>query len=133
MAVVLTFSASVLAFAVTGCAIVCGPVHTVPPQRLRVMADSPATYTIRVVTGDAEKTDSPVPPDGHVAFGVPIWSRYCTPYLFGVIKLGSPTPVEKRRAIRVMHGEKVIQKLSADDIARRPVDAEGYHILRVGE
>jgi hypothetical protein len=95
------------------------------------MAASPGMYTIRVVTGDAENPDTPVPADGRVEFDVPIGSRYCTTYLFGFIKLGSTTPVEKRRVIRVMRGKEVVQKLSADDIARRPVDAEGYHILRI--
>jgi hypothetical protein len=57
--------------------------------------------------------------------------RYCTPYLFSVIKLGSPTPVEKRKVIQVMKGKRVIRKLSADDIARLPQEADSYRTLRI--
>ena len=115
----------------TGCAIVCGPVHTVPPQKLHVMAASPSIYTIRVATGDGANADSPVPPDGRVGFDVPIGSRYCTSYLFGFIKVSSPTPVEKRRVIWVMRGEKVVRKLSAENIAKMPADSNGYRILKM--
>jgi hypothetical protein len=95
------------------------------------MAAKPVAYAIRVVTGDKEHLDTPVPPDGRVAFDVPVGSRLCTPYLFGVIKVGWPTPVEERRVIRVMRGERTVRKLSARDIARLPADAEGFHTLRV--
>lgn len=95
------------------------------------MASSPSAYTIRVSTGNDEHTNTPVPVDGRVSFVVPIGSRYCTPYLFGVIKVGWSKPVEKRKVIRVMRGEKMIRKLSARDIARLPADTEGYHTLKL--
>jgi len=114
-----------------GCAIRCGPVQTVPPQRVHVVAVSPAAYVVRVVTEDKEQIDTPVPPDGRIAFDVPVSSRNCTPYLFGVIKVGWPTPVEECRVIRVMRGERTVRKLSARDIARLPADADGFHELRL--
>lgn len=114
-----------------GCAIHCGPVQTVPPQKLHVMAATPSIYTVRVVTGDKEHIDTPVPPDGRLAFDVPVGSRLCTPYLFGVIKVGWPTPVEERRVIRVMRGERTVRKLSARDIARLPSDADGIGALKI--
>jgi hypothetical protein len=117
----------------TGCAIVCGPVHTLPPQRLHLIAASPSIYTIRVIAGEEFKTDTLVPPDGRVAFDVPLGSRYCTSYLLGFIKVDSPTPVEKRRVIRVMRGEKAVRKLSAEDIAKLPADFDGYHILKMDD
>jgi hypothetical protein len=115
----------------SGCAIRCGPVHTVPAQKVHLIAPSPSDYSVRVITGEAEHTHTPVPANGRVSFDVPIGSRYCTPYLFGVIKVGSPTPVGERRVIRVMRGERVVRKLSASDIARLPADTEGYRMLRV--
>lgn len=115
----------------SGCAIRCGPAHTVPAQKVHVVALSPSDYSVRVITCDGAHTDTSVPADGRLSFDVPIGSRYCTPYLFGVIKVGSSTPVEKRRVIRVMRGERVIRRLSASDIARLPADAEGYSILRI--
>jgi len=93
-----------------------------------VITSSPNEYTVRIVTGQNEQADTPVPADGRVSFDVPVSSRYCTPYVFGVIKVGWPRPVEDRRVIRVMRGEKVIRKLSASDIARLATDAEGYGI-----
>ena len=130
-ALAVVLSVTVLAPAVmgTGCAIVCGPVHTVPPQRLHVMAAAPDAYTIRVVARDGEKVDTPVPADGRVTVDVRIWSGRCTPYLFGFIKLKSATPLEKQRVIRVMRGQKVLRKLSADDIAKLPGGPDGYHDL----
>jgi hypothetical protein len=86
-----------------------------------------------VAAGDGEKRDTPVPANGRVSFDVPIGSRYCTSYLFGFIKVSSPTPVEKRRVIRVMRSEKVVRKLSAEDIAKLPADSEGYHTLKLKE
>ena len=133
MAVLPISSALALSITVTGCAVVCGPVQTVPPQRLQVTAPTPAIYTIRVATGDGEKRDTPVPANGRVAFDVPIGSRYCTSYLFGFIKVSSPTPVEKRRVIRVMRSEKVVRKLSAEDIAKLPANSDGYHILKMDD
>ena len=65
-----------------------------------------------------------------MAFDVPLSSRYCTPYLFGVVRMGWPTPVESRRVIRVMKGDKMVGKMSANDIARLEVDADGYRIWR---
>jgi hypothetical protein len=127
----LIVAALCLAIGVAGCAIVCGPVHTVPQQKLQVMASSPAIYTIRVTTGEGDGTDTPVPPDGRAAFEVPIGSHHCTSYLFGFIKVSSPTPVEKRRVIRVMLGEKVVRKLSAEDIAKLPANSDGHHILKM--
>ncbi len=76
-------------------------------------------------------TVTPVPANGRVSFDVPIGSRYCTPYVFGIIKVGAPTPVAERRVIRMMRGAKVFMKLSASDLARLPVDNEGYRTLRI--
>ncbi|MCW5550557.1 MAG: hypothetical protein KIS67_00180 [Verrucomicrobiae bacterium] len=95
------------------------------------MAAIPTAYVVRVVTGNKQHIDTPVPPDGRVAFDVPVSSRLCTPYLFGVIKVGWPTPVEERRVIRVMRGERTVRRLSARDIARLPADAEGFHAVRI--
>ncbi len=130
----LAFLAATAAIAmVAGCVIVCGPIHTVPKQKLHVMAPAPSIYTIRVAAGGGGRTDTPVPANGRVAFDVPIASRYCTSYLFGILKVTSQTPVEKRHVIRVMRGDKVERKLSAEDISRLPVDSDGYHVLKMND
>jgi hypothetical protein len=65
-----------------------------------------------------------------VTFDVPVSSRHCTQYFLG-IRVHRPTPVEKRRVIQVVRGDKVVRKLSADDIARLPTDSDGYHVLQI--
>ena len=77
------------------------------------------------------QVEAKVRADGRVKFDVPVYSRHCTQYLLGVIKVHSATPVEKRRVIRVMKDGKVVRTLSAADIAQLPVDAAGYHVLRL--
>jgi hypothetical protein len=121
-----------LALIQSGCAIACGPLRCPPPQKLHVVTPSPSSYTIRVVDDILDKHfDTSVGTDGRVEFDVPVYSRHCTQYLFGAIKIHSPTPVEKRRAIRVMKDGSVVRRLSAADIAKLPVDGDGYHALRL--
>lgn len=129
--VLLSCLAATLPALAPGCSVRCGPVQTVPPQKLHVIAAMPTAYVVRVVTGEKKHIDTSVPPDGRVAFDVPVSSRLCTPYLFGVIKVGWPTPVEERRVIWVMRGERTVHKLSARNIARLPADAEDFHELRM--
>jgi hypothetical protein len=111
----------------TGCAIACGPLRSPPPQKLKVDALSPAAYRIRVVDF-AASYETQVPENGQVSFDVPVVSRHCTQYFLG-IKVHSATPVEKRRVIQIVKGDNVVRKLSADDIAKLPIDPDGYHIL----
>ncbi len=113
-----------------GCAIHCGPMHTVPPQKIHLIATVPGDYAIRI-TDREEQPDLPVPPDGRVSFDVPIGSRYCTPYLFGVLKVGWSTPVEKRRVIEVVRGQQVLRRLSASDISKLETDPDGFRILKL--
>jgi hypothetical protein len=108
---------SILALTQSGCAVHCGPIQTVPSQKVHLIAPSPSAYSIRVVTGDDTHLETPFPADGRISFEVPIGSRHCTPYLFGVVKVGWPTPVHRRRVIHLMRIERVVRKLSASDIA----------------
>jgi len=119
-----------VALVAPGCAIRCGPIHTVPPQKIQIVAAVPGDYAIRIATRE-EQPDIPVPPDGRIAFEVPIGSRYCTPYLFNVLKVCWSTPVEKRRVIAVVRGQKVLRRLSANDISKLETDSDGFRILRV--
>jgi len=76
--------------------------------------------------------DTPVAADGRVRFEVPVYSRHCRPYLFGIVPLNKPTPVEERRVIQVLRDGRIVRKLSANEIARLPADAEGYSLLEIG-
>lgn len=126
---ILLFGVCVLAALASGCAVACGPLRSPPGQKLHLDARTPTDYQIRVVDHD-ERFETPLPADGRVAFDVPVASRHCTQYFLG-IRVHSPTPVEKRRVIHVVRGDKVICKLSADDIARLPTDSDGCHVLQI--
>lgn len=123
---------SVLCVALVGsvCAIRCGPMHTVPPQKIHLDTTVPGDYAIRI-TAREEQPDIPVPPDGRITFEVPIGSLYCTPYLFNVLKVCWSTPVEKRRVIAVVRGQKVLRRLSASDISKLETDPDGFQILKL--
>lgn len=66
--------------------------------------------------------------DGRVVFDVPRLPRGCDVYLFGVIKTSDGSP-ECNPAIHVLRGDKVLLRLSLQQLAQLPLDAEGYHIL----
>ena len=121
--------ACALAALASGCAVACGPSRSPPPQKVKVDARSPSEYRVRVVDyGDS--FDTLVPTTGQVDFDVPVASRHCTQYFLG-IRVHSPTPIEKRRVIQIVKGDRVVRKLSASDIAKLPLDLDGYHILTV--
>lgn len=119
-----------VALVAPGCAMRCGPTHTVPSQKIHLFTTVPGDYAIRITAREGQP-DLPVPPDGRVSFDVPIGSRYCTPYLFGVLKVGWSTPVEKRRVIAVVKGEKVLRRLSVSDISKLETDPDGFRILKL--
>jgi len=129
MRVFTMFLAWLLAALASGCAIACGPLRSPPPQKLKVDAPSPGDYRVQAVDY-GESFETQVPTNGQVGFDVPVASRHCTQYFLG-IKVHSATPVEKRRVIQIVKGDKVVRKLSAHDIAKLPVDPDGYHILEV--
>lgn len=112
-----------------GCAVACGGSRYPSPQKLHILTDFPASYTIRVMAH--EPIDTPVPADGRVAVDVPIFSRQCRQYLFGVIRLTPEHHIERERVISLVRGAEVIQTLSAADITKLPTDAEGYHTLKI--
>jgi hypothetical protein len=117
-----------------GCVTACGPGRHPPPQKLQIVAPSPASYTVQVLPTHQypdEPVATPVPSDGRVQFDVPINTPHCKQYLFGVIRLNPDGRPEAKRRIRVMEGKKTVRKLSVDDISKLPADAEGYHLLKL--
>jgi hypothetical protein len=124
--------ALVVTFTESGCVIACGPARTVSPQRLSVIAPSPNSYTIRVHSDAGAPIDTPVPLDGRVAFEVPVTSRESTVYCFGLPVHHHPPP-DTLRVIRVMRDDRTVNRFSAQDIGRLPLDADGYHILKIDQ
>ncbi len=118
------------AFTQTGCGTACGPIRTVPGQRLSLAAPSPSSYTIRVQPDVGAPIDTPVPNDGRVSFDVPVTSRDSTIYCFGLRVYHYPPP-DTLRVIRLMRDDRTVRKLSARDIGQLPTDADGYHVLKI--
>lgn len=122
----------VLAVALTqsGCATACGPVRSVPTQKLSLVTPTPASYIVRVHPDTGAPIDIPVSQDGRLTFDVPVTSRDSTIY-FLLLPVYHYPPPDTVRAIRVMQGDRTVRRLSARDIARLPTDTDGYHELRI--
>jgi len=119
-----------VAFIQSGCGTACGPIRTVPAQRLSLVAPSPSSYTIRVRPDYGAPIDTAVPTDGRIAFDVPVTSRDSTIFCFGLPVYHYPAP-DTLRVIRVLRDDRTVRKLSAQDIGRLLADTDGYHILRI--
>jgi hypothetical protein len=114
----------------SGCGTACGPVRTVPPQRLALVTPTPDSYTIRVCPKVGAPIETRVPPDGRVVFAVPVRSRASTVLCFGLPVYHYPPP-ETLRVIQVVRDQRTVHTLSAQDIDRLPTDADGYHLLMI--
>jgi hypothetical protein len=119
------------AFIQAGCVTACGPVRSVPPQQLALVAALPATYVIRVDPDLGAPVDTPVPADGRVTFDVPVTSRNSTIYCFGLLPLYHYPPPETLRVVRVTRDNRTVRKLSAQQIGQLPTDGNGYHVLKI--
>ena len=78
----------------------------------------------------ADATDYPVPADGRVTIEVPPLERGCAWYLFGFIKVKDHSPYDVK-AIHVTKGQKVLSKLSLNQVAKLPVDDAGYQLIKI--
>lgn len=110
----------------SGCVTALRPANQPSQQKLRVEASTPQEYMIRV----AEKTDYTVPADGRVIVDVPHLERGCAMYLFGAVKVKDHSPYDVP-AIHIKRGNHTIRKLSLNDLAKLPVDDEGYRLVKL--
>jgi len=121
-----SLTALFIVLSATGCACHLYPYNTPSQHKLRVQADSPASYVIRV----ADEQAYPVAPDGRVTFDVPSLPRGCNVYLFDVIKISDGSS-ENLRAIQLLRDGKVLRRFSLKQLAKLPTDAEGYSTVKV--
>jgi hypothetical protein len=109
-----------------------GCVHTNKPynppsqEKLRVQSQTPEQYIIRV----ADQIDYLVSPDGGVLVNIPRLERGCATHLFGLLQIIDSSPYNVQ-AIQVRKGERIIRKLSLNDLAELPIDGAGYHLVKV--
>src|ERR1017187_1657155 len=102
-----------------------------PPfqQRLRIIANAPERYTVRV-----QSNDYTVPADGLVVFKMGM-AQGCSVYLFNRIPIrGTPSPT-KEKSISIMIGASLVQRLSIRDISTLPTDSDGvpqFHVAGGG-
>jgi len=110
----------------TGCVYALHPYNQPGPERLHLVSKRSGALLIRVEGHD----ETLVPADGRVEINVPRLPRGCSVYLFGLIKMGDGSP-ERVRAIQVVRDEKVVRKLSLDDIHNLPLEPDGYRTLKL--
>ena len=97
-------------------------------QRLRIVANSPERFTVRV-----QSSDYHAEPDGQVSFDVAIRHRGCSVYLFDLIPISKVPDPEKEKVISVMISGTPIRRLSFGELSKLPVDSAGYHQLAISE
>jgi len=116
----------VLCVLLCGCVTVLHPYNQPSKEKLRLQSPTPQQYTIRV----ADKTEYQVAADGRVTVDVPQLERGCATYLLGVVKV-KDSPSEDVPAIHLKKDGRIVRKLSLNDIAKLPVDDEGYRLVKV--
>jgi hypothetical protein len=117
---------AVLCILLSGCLTALHPYNQPTQAKLRLLSAKPEQYTIRV----ADTTDYSVDGDGRALVNVPQLERGCATYLFGIVKVKDSSS-EDVPAIHVQKDGRIIQKLSLNDLAKLPVDSEGYRLVRV--
>jgi hypothetical protein len=99
--------------------------------RLRLAAQSPRQYVVRLETGGIK--DYPVPADGRVTLEVPGARPRCQVYLFNWIRVGGGADPSKLWRIEVLAGGKSVRTLPLDELLRLPMDPSQDHVLRLAE
>jgi len=114
-----------LAIVFCGCVTALRQSNIPSQEKLRVQSPMPEKYLIRV----ADKTNYEVASNGCVIVDVPILEHGCTMYLLGIIKVMDSSP-SNLSAIHLNKGHQTVRKFSLNDIAKLPIDNEGYHLVK---
>jgi hypothetical protein len=112
----------------TGCAYRLPPFVPPTQERIRIVADAPEQYVVRVNMDTI--TNYNVPRDGRVAIGVPAY-RTCGVYLFGIVKVRSENEPFPSWSISVTRGGVIVRKVSLRKLTELAMDPSGYHMLKV--
>ena len=114
-----------------GCTYALHPYNAPSQQTLKIVAPVPQNIIVRVDDGFGEThKDYAVSPDGLVRFDVPALPRGCAVRLFNVIKIADSRS-EDVRAIHLVKDDKVVRKLSLNDISKLSVDSQGVRLMKV--
>lgn len=113
----------------SGCAYVL-PLATRPTDvKLRVQTSHPENHIIRV-TAFEPPSDYPINSDGTVSFTVPQFRRGCSIYVLGAIKVADGRP-ERLRVVEVRNEKRALRRLSLNQLAKLPEDANGYRTIKL--
>lgn len=110
---------------VSGCVSVDKPFNQLAEEKIRIVSATPQLYTIQV----RDSSVYPVPADGRVILNIPRLERGHASYLLGFIKTCESSPYNVR-AIAVKMEKNIVRRLSLNDLAGMPVDAEGYRLIK---
>ena len=113
--------------ALAGCALAL-PAYNEPfDEKVQVISPSPAEFEIRVVGGEIPPVQ--VGNDGRAIVYIPVLPRECSTLILGVrVKDRS---VEARKVVEFVRGGQVVERLSINELRRHPVNAAGYHELKL--
>src|SRR6476620_11844455 len=81
----------------TGCAYALQPVILPSQYRLKVAANTPTRYSVRLRVPTPH--EYPVPADGRVTLDIPAYRPGCKVYIFGGIKIGGASDPFTARAV----------------------------------
>jgi len=118
-----------LTFSLGGCAYRLHPPSLPYQQHLKVVADAPETYVLRLRV--RESIDYKTPQDGRVTFEIPAYRAGCSVYLFDKIRVRSGGNPYTAKTVDVIGAGEVMQHLSLKEIAASPIDGQGNHLLMV--
>lgn len=126
---VTTLSLFLATASLSGCAYVL-PLATNPTDvKLRVQTSHPENHIIRV-TASEPPSEYPIHSDGTVSFTVPQFRRGCSIYLLGAIKVADGRP-ERLRVVEVRNEKRELRRLSLNQLAKLPQDADGYRTIKL--
>lgn len=114
------------ALCLSSCIYVLQPSNPPYDARLRIRADEPGDYLIRVA--DETTNEYAVASNGEVRFQIPPLGRGCTVRLFGAIPIQDHGP-HHREAVSVLRGGKIVKRLSMARIEKLPLSADGFREL----
>jgi hypothetical protein len=109
----------------TGCVNIDGPSNLPSIEKIRVLTSAPNKHSIQI-----HESAFPLDENGRANVAVPQFGMHCQLYLFGVLKVNDYSPY-KTREIEVLTGDKVIKRLSLDQLSKLPTDDAGYHLVPI--
>jgi len=112
-----------------GCSYALPPVTRPTQVRLKIVANSPEIYSARLRIG--EPHEYRVPADGRVTLDVPGYRAGCTVNLLGILNLPNHLDPYTAKTLDLSTGGKTTRQLSLEKVSALPLDADGYHLLRL--